>query len=430
MLRFFQAGLAFDFVDESRLARRGVMERVRQCLRADAGNIALSTALALPALMAAVGIASDYAQFTSKRSELQTAADQAALAATKEMSLATSNASTVEAAARSFAKAETSALISMSVNIDKKAAAVTVAIREDWTPFFAHFLGADITPVLAQATAEMMGQANICVLALHKTESDALSLDNKGKLTANGCGVYVNSRDSEAIAVKNMSVIKADITCSAGGISNKGMITPAAMTDCPAVEDPLSSRAAPAVGACNFTKPSYSSGTVTLTAGVYCGGLVVKGSAKVTFAEGTYILKGGPLTLGGNAIVSGTHVGFYFTGSGAKLDAQGSAVINLSGPKDGDMAGLLFVSDPASTEDHRISSSNVQSLTGTLYFPNGKLRVDPGAKVAGNSAYTAIVAKEIEIDQGPELILNSDYGATDVPAPEGIRSTAQVVLTD
>ena len=58
MLRFFQTGLAFDFVDESRLARRGVMERVRQCLRADAGNIALSTALALPALMAAVGIAS------------------------------------------------------------------------------------------------------------------------------------------------------------------------------------------------------------------------------------------------------------------------------------------------------------------------------------------------------------------------------------
>jgi hypothetical protein len=63
-------------------------------------------------------------------------------------------------------------------------------------------------------------------------------------------------------------------------------------------------------------------------------------------------------------------------------------------------------------EDHKISSSNTQTLTGTVYLPTGKLRVDPGARVAENSAYTAIIAREIEIDQGPELVLNSDYGAT------------------
>ncbi len=403
---------------------------LRSYLHSTSANMAIMTAIALPALLGVLGIASDYAQFSSKRAELQGAADKAALAAAKELSLATSSDATIEAAAKSFASAATKNDIQTRVNVEKSGAAVAVQVQESWTPFFAHFLGADITPVIVKATAELVGQAKICVLTLDDSESDALELDNGGRLKANGCGVFVNSKHSEAISVKNRSEIAADITCAAGGVSNRGTIAPAAMTDCPQVEDPLSSRPAPTVGACDFNNRKINSGTVTLSPGVYCGGLTLTGSAKITLSEGTYVIKGGPLTFGGNAVVTGTHVGFYLSGTGAKLDFKGSAVINLSGPKDGDMAGLLFFADRAETEDHKISSSNTQTLTGTVYLPTGKLRVDPGAKVAENSAYTAIIAREIEIDQGPELVLNSDYGATDVPVPDGIRTAAQIVLSD
>lgn len=410
--------------------RGSARRKLRRFLRATNANMAIMTAIALPALLGVLGLASDYAQFSSKRSELQGAADKAALAAAKELSIATSTDSTVEAAAKTFAAGVTSNDIKTSAKVDGKGRSVTVKIEEYWTPFFAHFLGADITPVIVEATAELFGQANICVLALDPSADEALALKNKSMLTANGCGVYANSKDPEAISLKNKSSITAEITCSAGGVSNKGTITPAAMTDCPQVEDPLASRAAPPVGGCDFNNKKISTGAAVLAPGVYCGGLTIQGSANVTLSEGVYVIQGGSLIFSGNSVVTGSHVGFYLSGPDAKLELQGSSTINLSGPKDGDMAGLLFFADRAEAEDHKISSSNAQTLTGTIYLPKGKLRVDPGAKVAANSAFTAIIANEIEVDMGPELVLNSDYGATDVPVPDGIRSTAQVVLSD
>ncbi len=80
---------------------------LRSYLRSTSANMAIMTAIALPALLGVLGLASDYAQFSSKRSELQGAADKAALAAAKELSLATSSDATIEAAAKSLRKAKT-----------------------------------------------------------------------------------------------------------------------------------------------------------------------------------------------------------------------------------------------------------------------------------------------------------------------------------
>ena len=111
---------------------------------------------------------------------------------------------------------------------------------------------------------------------------------------------------------------------------------------------------------------------------------------------------------------------------------EGSGFVSLTGPVDGVMAGLLVYGDrnAPTIMQHFIRSTNAHTLTGTIYLPRGDLRVDPGSQVGQNSAYTAIVANKIDIDQGPELVLNSDYDATDVPAPSGIKTSAQVVLSD
>lgn len=415
---------------EERGRRSGTGRIMRSFLRSTSANVAIMTAIALPALLGVLGLASDFAQYSSKHAELQGAADKAALAAAKELSLATSSDATIEAAAQSFAAAVTDDEIVTSVKIGSGNSDVTVKIQENWTPFFAHFLGADITPVIVTATAQLVGHASVCVLALDAAQSESISLQNKSVVTANGCGVFSNSKHSEAISLKSKSEIKAEMTCAVGGVSNKGTITPQPMTDCPPIEDPLSSRPAPAVGGCDFNSIVHGSGSVTLAPGVYCGGLVINGAAKVTLKDGIYVIKDGPLVFSGTAAVTGTHVGFYLTGKDAKLDFQGNAAIDLSGPKDGDMAGLLFFADRKGAEDHKISSAKAKNLTGTVYLPTGTLRVDPGAKVAENSAYTAIIARTIDVDMGPELVLNSDYGSTDVPVPDGIRSAAQIVLSD
>ena len=58
------------------------------------------------------------------------------------------------------------------------------------------------------------------------------------------------------------------------------------------------------------------------------------------------------------------------------------------------------------------------------------LLIDSKKPVADQSAYTAIVANSIELNSGPNLILNSDYEATDVPVPSGIAGSSQVVLSN
>ena len=47
---------------------------------------------------------------------------------------------------------------------------------------------------------------------------------------------------------------------------------------------------------------------------------------------------------------------------------------------------------------------------------HGSLNALPGDQ----SAYTVIVAQQVNLYQGPNLYLNANYGATSVPVPKGV----------
>ena len=40
--------------------------------------------------------------------------------------------------------------------------------------------------------------------------------------------------------------------------------------------------------------------------------------------------------------------------------------------------------------------------------------------MASKSAYTVIVVRQLDLNDGPNLYLNSDYGGTDIPVPDGV----------
>jgi Flp pilus assembly protein TadG len=403
------------------------------------GNVATMFAIGLPGLLTAVGVASDFAVLEMKRTSLQAAADASALAAAKELSIASSTDTAIISAATNYVAAElkTSDLVAVATpTIDRAAGSVTVAISEEWTPFFMHFIASGVTPINVSATAKLAGSTNICVLALNTADNKTMHLDTSAKLTANGCGVYSNANHNHAIWIDNNATIKAALTCAVGGVKLKAgsSVTPAAVTNCPPVADPLASRAKPTIsGSCTFTNLVVTSGTMALTPGHYCGGLKVAGTAQVTLAQGTYVISDADLEVSGTASFTGTHVGFYLDGPGARLNLKDTATISLTGATNTEMAGLLFFEDPTAPlgRQHHIASTNVQNLTGTIYFPKGYLLVDPNsAVIAGSSAYTAIIANRLEMTAGPELVLNSDYGSTDVPVPAGIKSSASVVLSN
>ncbi len=413
------------------------------------GGIAISVAVGAPVLMGAVGLASDFAVFTLKKSELQSAADAAALAATRELSVISTDSTSakmsseseedegpIEEIARNYVMAslETESTdISTSVEIDEAEGSVRVSVTDTWQPFFAHFLGADITPITTDAKAQLVGENKVCVIGLAGTGSGVVSLTNDAHLEAKGCSVYSNSTNSMGFYLGSGSEIEADLVCSAGGVYNKGASSSAkVLTDCPPLADPLSGRSPPAFGGCSYTNTMIGSGIVTLKPGVYCGGINISGDAQVTFAAGDYIIKDGLFFVHGKASVKGANVGFYFTGLLSLIQFWDDASIDLSGREDGDMAGLLFFDDPKASilRVHNIRSTRAKNLTGTVYLPKGTLLVDPAASVAEKSAYTAIIARRLVIENGPSLVLNTNYGATKVPVPSGIRSSADVVLAE
>ncbi len=412
---------------------RGALSALRQCVR---GNIVTMFALALPGLLAAVGVASDYAILEMKRSSLQAAADSAALAAAKELSISSSTDFTVTNVAKNYVSVEltsTDGAAVSTVTVNRKEGSVAVALSESWTPFFAQFISSGITPIKVQATAKLAGSTNICVLSLSSVGIGGIMMTSNSTVTANGCGLYANSTDKQAIVVATSSKIISPLICSGGGATNVGGTTSTAiLTDCPKTPDPLAARPAPKYGACDYTNTKITSGSVTLTPGVYCGGVEVSGTANVTFDAGTYVIKDGLFNVKNTASIKGKNVAFYLTGFPTFLFFTNDATIDLSGAESGDMAGLLFFEDRATgiLNVHDISASHANNLTGTIYMPKGNLLVHPAATVGQNSAYTAIVVNRLIVDQGPSLTLNTNYSATQVPVPSGIQATATVVLAN
>jgi hypothetical protein len=392
-------------------------------------------AVSAPAVMAAAGIAIDFGIYNMKLTKLQTAADQAAIAAVKELGVVNFKKASVKAAAESFARETVrtpSSALDVAVEVGKDSDEVSVVVTEHWTPFFAEFIGAKMTPIVARASARMAGKANICVLTLNSSASKAIHLDKQAKISATGCGVYSNSMHVQAIRLDQDSEIKASLVCAVGGVKAKTTaVSPAPITDCPVLQDPLSSRMAPAVGPCLSTSLKISSGAQLLTPGNYCGGIKITGSADVTFKPGVYVVSDGVFEISGDAKVKSENAGFYLKGDATTINFTGKTTVSMTGAIAGEMAGLLFFEDRAAPvgRTHRINSENASTLTGTIYLPNGRLRVDPNSSVAQDSAYTAIIAMGVEVDEGPTLVLNSDYGASNVPVPDGIRISTQVVLS-
>jgi hypothetical protein len=264
--------------------------------------------------------------------------------------------------------------------------------------------------------------------------------------------------------------------CSAGGTpGSSANFSPEPTTDCPVYEDPLAHRSPPQVGPCNhfdfevgYTQSGSTSGggqsggglggllggvggvvgdvvegvadlanlpliEQTINPGVYCGGIKIKAKARVTFNPGIYVIKNGPLEVGELSTLDGQSIAFYLVGDNSIFLFDKDAKIAMSAPKTGPLAGILFFEDRQAPLDrvHRILSEDAREFLGTFYLPRGVLEVDTQNPVADSSAYTAIVARKLDLKGRPTLVLNADYSSTDVPVPDGVGPVGgEVYLRD
>jgi len=403
------------------------------------GTIVINFALMLPVFLLAVGIGIDSSALTSQKNDLQNVADIGAIAGAKELSFSDANrdnvAAVVQAVVERYANAQDlsfkSGEVTVKTTVTDNPLRVTVLAQRDAVSFFGKVIGHNINTITVDSSAEIIGKPNVCVLALDPSENKALSLEHHANVLGRDCSVFSNSTHANAIIAKNSAVLKADFICSRGGKSGgSGNFTPEPMTDCPGFNDPLESRPEPlSSGACDYTDLVIDYETRSLSPGTYCGGLTITNSSIVDLDAGTYIIKDGLLQVDKDSSLTGKYVGFYFTGDKAGLNFADESVISLEAQKSGVMAGLLLFSDRAQSESalYEIMSNDARVLLGTIYLPNGELRVGADGPVADKSAYTAIVARKMRLYGGPQLVLNTDYNKTDIPVPEGNMGVGQPV---
>jgi hypothetical protein len=271
---------------------------------------------------------------------------------------------------------------------------------------------------------------NLCLLALESgRKPEAISLNSNARLTGLDCSVFSNSTDRHGIKAADSAMVDAEFVCSAGGIDGKhAHFKKPPTTDCPPVFDPLLERQPPYVGPCQYNKTEVKSKIQALQPGVYCDGLKVTSSAVVSLRPGTYIIQGGKLLVEKGGTLEGRDVSFYLAGKESSFEFAYDSTISLEAPTSGEMAGILIFDDRAGKFDkHKIFSNNARNLLGTVYLPNGALYIDAQRPIADRSAYTVIVARTVELYDGPNLVLNSDYKSTNVPVPKGVGPSGATI---
>jgi len=418
----------------------------------------------------------DYASLVMRRNELQRAVDSASIAGVNQFKLANADDAAAVRTAQSMAQAQarnsSGRPLQVTATVIGNHTGVRVTASEVIPLTFGKILNMPTVEVAVQSIAKLAGTTRLCLLALDPAADGAFHLESAAQVTATDCSLYSNSKSPAGIQGENMAVAKALSTCSSGGYTGSGAnFTPPPATGCPPLRDPLIDRQGPTPGACinlplanpkklvdGIDDPAYGvnvvSGATTLSPGTYCGGLHLTKKADVTLQPGIYIMKDGPLVVDKNATLKGTNTAFYFTGARGGLLFDEKSSVSLTAPKDGLMSGLLFFEDrqappapvsltpesgkkvkPApggitALREYRIISNDARTLLGTIYLPVGRLIIDSNKTVADQSAYTVIIARMINLYDGPNLMLNARYGSSDVPVPTGVGpSSADTVLT-
>jgi hypothetical protein len=269
------------------------------------------------------------------------------------------------------------------------------------------------TVVTAKATGGIVGGVYAqCIYVLDPSAQNAFQATNGASVTINGCGISVDSTNSDALTIAGATVSASAIDVVGGvSINNGGSSTPAPATGAAAAADPFASLPAPSPDTCTAHPTMTSPGSnASLSPGTYCGGITVSNSAtNVVFQPGVYVIDGGGMAFGGGATASGSGVMFYLTGTNttyASVTIANGAGVTFSGPTSGTYLGVVFFQDRSITTSSNatFSGGSTMKLTGSLYFPTTGVSFSNGAAAAGT---TAIIAKQVSFTGGTNIQYDS-----------------------
>jgi Flp pilus assembly protein TadG len=387
--------------------------------RDEKGTVLTAFAVAAIPIGLAVAGAVDFARMFTHRTQMQAQTDAAALAAAISL-----KGGKAEIAQRYF----TNTAIPSTVSTMASGLSVTVTATSHVPSPFLSIIGTKTLQASTTATAlRMQDGPPACILALNETASGAVTFSGSSSTTAIGCAIYSNSSSPSAISVQGSATVKADGFCSVGGFSGPAALEAVAQENCNPAADPFSTMPTPTASGCSYNnltvQPNKSR---NLVAGVYCGGLDIKGDA--TLAKGIYFIKDGALSISSQSNVSGKDVTFILLGKGAGFSINGGASIDLSAPMTGDHAGMLIFQDRASNvgAGNTLNGNANTLLNGTIYTPTQTVTINGSGSFGQNNVFMPVIADQIKLTGN--AVAQSDITKVTTPSELAkLRNQARLV---
>jgi Flp pilus assembly protein TadG len=428
------------------------------------GSVALLYAVIMLVMMAFAGLAIDVGYMQWQKRRIQAAADAAAMGALRELELNhTSNVTLAgqnDAALNGFTNGQNSTTVTINNppgfgTYAGNGNAVEVVIQKTFPTFFMMALGQNSVNVAGRAvamTAAAYGSIGGCIFALHPTGSSVLKINGSYDVHTS-CSAIDESSDPSALTMSGSQTWHFTTHNAHFGVAGGWSVNGSAkiVDDTTGKTEDPKQMGSPGDPFYNVLQPSPSNVAVTtiqdtngnytdstpanhtLNPGVYCGGIRVGNTHGVTLKlnAGTYILAGGGLTLGGQAIVDGTAGVTFFNTSGgwgcggggggyAPVHFDGGAKINLKAPTSGNQAGIMIFEDRSITDSsyNQILGNSSSTFDGALYFKNSPLKFAGTNSVNG---YLVAVADTISIEGNTTM--GNNYSSLPDPNPFAPGST-------
>jgi Flp pilus assembly protein TadG len=267
-------------------------------------SVAPMLALAALPLFASVGVSIDFGRASLARAAMQAAADATVLQMAKDAKNVDAAQLTDNASGYFNANFQNTEVGNLQTTVSASSVSSGYYVNMTASGVVANrFMGVmgfsslDVS-VRSNAVSSMDGLG--CVLSLDPHASGATTGQGSTNVVLDGCSLYDNSDSSTALTVGGSAQITALSVGVVGNLTGSSNITTTQgiRTGAGAVPDPYADASYPAFFDCtqqNFNAKS----TITISAGVYCGGISLNAGANVTLDAGIYYLDGGNLSVNG-----------------------------------------------------------------------------------------------------------------------------------
>lgn len=445
-----------------------MLRQLRSYFRADSAAVMPMMAMLFPVIIAMAGLGVDVSYWMMQKRKLQTAADAAAYSAGFEIANSRSqtqaeSAGLLQAQNNGYTSAGGGTLTFGYATNSAGNVTVTVNAKQKSQVWFSDlFVPSTMFVSTVAAVYVELDKGPYCILSLDPNAHDAVSVSGTVTVNAAGCGVAVNSTQSDALYLNGNVFVNVGNVHLAGDkelVGNSyvfnytGMQTNASATadpyvdlTVPSVSEPVYSNQTTTTltSAGNSTTCTddqlktnnankWTGGTVPLLPGRYCGGINVSGaSTALTLAPGVYVMDGGSFNMSGGGTVScptcnGTNLGVTIIltntntakGSWGSIDISGGSDVYIPAPNTDPtnypgFSGIAIYQDRncgTLCADNTVRGNSSVRIGGVAYAPNGEVNFG-GTTTTSDSDCTKIIGKTVVFHGTPQMGNNCTNSGT------------------